>query len=232
MAGFGKGTDYFDIPTEISNTDLHLISSSKTPAPQSIEHARDEDGNIAGQGDYDGGPADAVECVYELQGGTLDTADLFLGEVDNNGTKLCAVSIDVETSNNAWPKITVSGYTGVTESSDYPQFYLPSVTIDGKKQAQELDFTTGADCKLNSSKMSAKGDFHHSLDEDGAVGPMAFTGATCEISAEFVEIAAAASWTLGGDWTETQAPGAENSNISWGTGNGTAMQYLEKETQP
>jgi hypothetical protein len=63
MAGFGKGSDYFGLPASLSNTYLKLIESSTVPMGVSTEVARDEDGNTAGQGDYESGPAAAIECV-------------------------------------------------------------------------------------------------------------------------------------------------------------------------
>jgi hypothetical protein len=232
MAGFGKGTDYFGIPTLITNTGLKFIESSTTPAPVSVEHAQDEDGNIVGQGDYEGGPAAAVECVYHLLSGTLDLDDLYLGFVENGDADLCAVTIDVDTSNGAWPVITVGGFTGVTGGADYPKFELPAIEITAKRQAQGLDFTVDTNCRLTSSSLSASGEFHHALDEDGDVGAMAFTGATIEISGEAVEIEGVVTWTPGETWTETQAPGASNANIAWGTASFAATKYLEKFTEP
>ena len=232
MAGFGKGTDYFDLPTALTNTDLKFIESSITPMATSVEHAQDADGNIAGQGDYEAGPCDAVECSYDLLSGTLNLNTLFLGPITNGAVELCIESIDVTTSNSAWPRVTVSGYTGVTNETDMPKFYLPSITINGKKIAQGLDFSVGANCRLTGSSIAASGEFHHALDEDGEVAAMAFTGATIEVSGDAVEIAGAVTWTPGVTWTETQSPGASNSNVSWGTASFSATKYLEKYVAP
>jgi hypothetical protein len=232
MAGFGKGTDYFDIPTSIGNTDLHLISGGKTPKPKSMEYVRDEEGDIVDSGSYEGGPADAVECVYELQGGTLDCDDLALGPIDNGATKLCITGIDIETSNTNWPKVTVSGFTGVTGSDDMPNFTLPTITINGKKIAQEFDFTI-TDGTLVSTKLSVKGDMAHTLDEDGVVGAMAFNGCTANASMSAVESGAAAvTWTKGTDWTETQAPTASNTNIGWGESTASQEMQIDKDSVP
>ena len=230
MPGFGKGTDYFALPTVLSNTNVTFIESSITPMAISIEHAQDEDGNIAGQGDYEAGPCDAIECQYDLLGGTLNLSTIDLGFIAATSPAVVITSVDVSTSNGGWPRISVSGYTGVTDTADMPSFALPSITINGKRQAQVLDFSVGANCRLTSSSLSASGEFHHALNEDGEVGAMAMTGATVEISGEAVEIEGVVTWTPGGTWTETQAPGASNSNISWGTASFTAVKYLEKTT--
>lgn len=228
MAGFGSGTDYFDIPTLITNTNLKFIESSTTPMAVSVERALDADGNVAGQGDYEAGPAAAIECTYDLLAGTLDLDDLYLGYQAESDPKVVAVSIEITTNNSAWPRLKVSGFTGVTNETTMPLFYLPAITVTGIRQAQGLDFTVGATCRLTSSSLVASGEFHHALDADADVGAMAFTGANIEISGEAVEIDAAVSWTPGGTWTETQAPGVSSGNITWGTANFAATKYLSK----
>jgi len=232
MAGFGNGTDFFDIPTLITNANLIFIGSNTTPIPISVERAQDSEGNHAGEDSFEGGPAVAVECVYKLQGGTLDLDDLHVGPVDNGAVHLCIVSIDVATSNSDWPTITVTGFTGVTDYSDMPSFYLPDVTINGKRIAQGIDFSVGADCRLTGSGLSVSGEFHHDLDDAGEVGVMAFTGAVAELSGDAVEIAGVVTWTPGGTWIETQAPGADNGNIQWGTSSFTATKMLTKYVAP
>lgn len=224
MAGFGKGTDHFGLG---STTGFSFIESSKTPMAMTTEDALDQDGNVAGRDSYEAGPADAVECVYHLTSSTLDLSTLMLGPIDNGQVHLVITSIDVSTSNSAWPVITIGGFTSVTNYADMPNFALPAITINGKKIAQGLDFSVGADCRLTGSTLKASGDLAHTLDEDGEVVAMAFTGATCEIGGEAVEIEGAVTWTPGGSWIETQAPGASNSNTSWGTASFAANKYLE-----
>jgi len=232
MAGYGKGSDYFGLPTSLSNTYLKLIESSTTPMGVSVEVARDEDGNTVGQGDYESGPAAAIECVYELQGGPITLNVISLGYLLVGAVKTCITSVAVATSNSAWPRITVSGFTGVTGETDYPEFVLPAITILGKRKAQGLDFSVGTDCRLTSSSFSAKGEMSHAIDDDGDVGAMAFSGATAEIGGDAVEVAGVVTWTPGVTWTETQAPGAANANIGWGTASFAATKHLEKYVAP
>ena len=222
MAGFGIGTDHFGL----DSASLTLIESSSTPAPVSIEQAQDETGNTVAEDSYAGGPATAIECQYRLVSGTLDLSTLALGYLLVDATKTCITGIEVATSNGEWPTITVSGFTGVINETDMDTWTLPAITINGKKHAQGLDFTVGADCRLTSSSLSATAEFHHTLDDAGVVAAMAVTGANCEISAEMVEIEGACAWTPGGTWIETQAPGASNGNISWGTASATASKFL------
>lgn len=232
MAGFGNGTNHFDLATLISNANLIFIGSTETPLPISVERAADEEGNNAAEDSYEGGPAVAVEDTYKLQGGTLDLEELHIGPIDNGAVHLCAVSISVATSNSDWPTITVSGFTGVTDYADMPSFYLPAVTINGKRIAQGIDFTVDAACRLTSSELTLSGEFHHDLDDSGEVGVMAFTGSNCELSGEAVEITGVVAWTPGGTWIETQAPGADNGNIQWGTASFAATKIIAKYVAP
>lgn len=224
--GFGKGTDYFDLPTELTATNLKFIESTTTPKPVSTEYAQDEDGINVGIGDYEGGPADAIECVYHLVGGTLDLSGIAIGFIAATTPKVAIVSVEVTTSNSAWPVITVSGFTGVTNETDYPSFSLPAITINGRRQAQGLDFTVDAACRLTSSSLSVSGEFHYALDEDGDVCGMNLTGCVAEISGEAVEISGVVAWTPDVTYTETQAPGAENANIEWGTASFSAEKFI------
>jgi len=232
MAGFGNSTDHFALATLITNANLIFVGSTSTPAPVTVERAQDEEGNEAAEDSYEGGPATAVECKYKLQGGTLDIDDLYLGPLVNGAVHLCAVSISVAPSNSDWPMITVSGFTGVTDYDDMPTFYLPDITINGKRIAQGLDFTVDSACRLTSSELSAEGEFHHDLDDSAEVGVMAFTGGTVELSGDAVEITDVVAWTPGGTWIETQAPGTDNEPTKWGTASFAATKILTKYVAP
>lgn len=220
--GFGAQVDYFGKDSAA----LTFIESSTTPAPVSVERVQDQDGNIVGEDSYAGGPAAAIEVVYRLVSDTLDLSTLALGYLLVSATKTCITSIAVNTSNGEWPTITIGGFTGVTNETDMDTWALPAITISGKKQAQELDFTVGSDCRLTSSSLTASAEFAHALDNDGVVAAMAVTGATVEISAEFVEVEGVVAWTPDGSYIVTQAPGAANSNIGWGTASASMTKML------
>jgi hypothetical protein len=223
MPGFGTQVDYFGL----DSATLSFVESSTTPMAVSVENAQDQDGNIAGQGDFEAGPADAIEATYRLIGGTLNLNTLQLGPKTVDAVETLITQIAVNTSNGEWPTLVISGFTGITNKDNMPNFALPSITISGKKQAQGLDFTVGADCRLTSSSLTASGEVAHVLDNAGIVGAMAFSGATIEIGGEAVEIEGIVAWTPGGTWTETQAPGASGGNVSWGTASFAATKYLE-----
>ena len=228
MPGFGKGTDHFGL----ASASLVLIDSSSTPPGVSVEHAQDQDGNIAGQGDYESGPATAIECKYRLISSTLNINTIKLGYFlvgTGPGVKTVRTGLDVATSNGEWPEITVSGFSGVTNETEFPFFTPDSITLAAKKQAQGLDFSVHADCRLTSSNYKISGDLAHTLDDDGDVAAMAFTGCTAEISGDAVEVDGIVAWTPGGTWTETQAPGAANSNIGWGTSSFSATKFVAKD---
>jgi len=226
MAGYGIGDDFFGF----ADADLKLISSRTVPKPVSLEYAMDEDGNKVASGSHDAGPADAIECEYELQNGTLNINTITLGHLQVDAIENCLVTVEVDTSNGKWPSIKMAGFAAVLDFATYPAFTLPSITISGLRKAQLLDFTIGADCKLNASSFKAEGEFHHSLDEAGAAGPMNFTGGVMTIGFEAVEIGAAVSWTPGGTWTETQGPGIDSGNIKHADGTGEAEQYISEDT--
>lgn len=226
MAGYGNGTDYFGK----GSASLVLIESSTTPKGQSKADALDENGNFVDEGFYDSGPAAQISCTYALISSTLDLSTLALGYLLVTATKTCITSIEVTTSNSEWPRVKIDGFTGVTNETDMPAFTLDAITINGKKIAQGLDFSVGADCRLTNSSYKISGNMSFALNASGDVGAMAFTGAQAEISGTAVEVEGAITWTPGGTWTETQGPGASNSNIGWGTSSFTAVKGVVADT--
>lgn len=226
MPGYGIGTDHFGVAT----SDLVLIASDNTPKPQTRETAQNEDGDFVDEGQYDGAAAEAVECTYRLISGTLNLNTLALGYILNGATHLCIETIEVSTSNSEWPTVRLSGYKDVTDYTNFSAFTLPSITISGKKQAQGLNFTVGANCRLISSSLTASGELAHALNDSGDVGAMAFSGAEIVISGEAVEISGAVSWTPNSLYIETQAPGAGTTNTSWATGSFEAARGITPDT--
>lgn len=225
MAGFSGNTDYFGF----GSSDLVVIGSSTKPKGQSIEYAQDEDGNNVAEDQYDADGADSVETTYELQANTLNLNTFALGGLLNGLTDMCVESINVTTSNGQWPQIVVSGKTGVFTRSTMPTFTLPSITISGLKQAQLLDFTIGADCRLTASNYTASGDYAFTRDDAGDASTDAFSGATQEIGGTATEIAGVVVWTPGSGWIEKDFPGAENGNINWGATSFAAEKFLPKD---
>jgi hypothetical protein len=222
MAGFGIGTDHFGLAA----AGFVLIESNNVPLPQTVEAAEDEDGNFAAEDQYDGAAAEAIECVYSLQSGTLNLNTLALGHLLNGATNTAVERVAVSTSNGDWPTVRVSGWNNVTDFTNWESWTLPSITISAKKQAQGLDFTVGADCRLQSSTWEAAGEIAYVLDNLGDVGAMGFSGARATMSADAVEITGAITWTPDASYIETQGPGANTGNITWAGGTMTAEKGL------
>ena len=224
-AGYQSLVDHFGLAT----ADMVLIDSNTTPIPISIESARDEENNIAGQGTYEGGPAVGCECTYRLLGTSLDLSTLKIGYIFNDPTHTAATVVDVSTSATDWPLIKYTGFTGILNYANMPTFTLPEVTILGKRLAQVMDFTLGANCKLQSSNLNVVCAMAHALGTDGTVGGNALDGCEATISMEAVEISAAVSWTPDAAYEETQAPGASGGNIAWGKGSASMVKFITKD---
>jgi hypothetical protein len=217
---FKNMTDYFGL----ASAALILKGSTITPMGTGTEDAADENGNYAGRGTYEAGPGDAIEVEYEVQA-AVNLNTLKLGPITNGGDTHAIASIGAVTSSNAWPRVTVSGVKDVLNDDNMPNFTLPSIALAGKRQAQVLDFTIGENCRLTGSSFTATAEIHHTT-ADAEVSAMALTGATCEITAEMVEIDGAATWTPGLTWTETQPPGGSDGELTWGTKSATATKGL------
>ena len=244
---FGASTDHFGVlallvgagPATLADV-LTVTAAPTDPVAQSRADATDENNDIAASTFYGAGSLFEASNEFVLKSGTLDTADLLCGEI---AVGKCIVTCEVGTSADGWPTINVSGTLG-TETMVAPsasltnKFSLPSYTITARKQAQEIGFTTGAGCKLTASSLSASVEL--AQQEDGLGEPVAHgvSGGTVEISADFVEITVAPSWTdaAGTAWastltdlTETKAPGASETQAAYVTGTGTAAGTLTRD---
>lgn len=222
MAGFNSQTDYFGL----ASASLICIESNTTPIPKSVEYAKDEDGYNVADGSYEAGPAVAVENTYELQSATLNLNTIALGYLLNGATKMVIEKVAATTGNNQWPQLVVSGYTDVINETTMPTFTLPSVTLTGIKQAQGLDFTVGASCRLTASNLDAECTLDHTLADDTTVGAMGISGATVSIGCTATEIDGVVTWTPDAAYEETQAPNAANGNINFGSASATAERFL------
>jgi hypothetical protein len=240
MSNFGALTDHFGIlalPATGGGTlgdSLKLVDSSNVPVTKNREDANDENGDIAAS-TYFGDASETLSeasCTYALCSGALDTEDLALGELS---TGVIAITAEITTSNDAWPQLTVTGTLGPTalDTSIDQTFTLPDFDINGRKQAQEIGFTTTAGCKLTGSSLSCSIDL--SSQEDGLGEPCAHgvSGGTVEVTGDFVRVTASPAWTVTDvDLTETKAPGENEGQASYHTGTGTAAGTLIRDTTP
>ena len=128
---FGSLTDHFGLAT----AGLVLIGSTKTPVAKSrADDTGDECGDIVNAAWFGGGTVNDVTNEYLLKSGTLDLATLLLGEQEAG---IAIASISAATSNSDWPKISVSGKTGLETIVAPPgkanTWTLPSITLTAKK---------------------------------------------------------------------------------------------------
>ena len=236
MSSFGALTDHFGLTAGggALETVGTLVESSETPVAQNRVDAQDENGDVAASS-YHGnteGDLSEVSCTYAIKSGTLNLNTLKAGEITVSGTKIVITSIQVTTGNGEWPQVVVSGTKG-TEAITAPTgllntFTLPSITIDGKKQAQTLNFTVSAG-KLTGSSMTASVEL---AQQDSGVGePVAHgvSGGTLELSADFVRVTDAIAWSVASPWTETQAPGADEGQAAYHTATGTGAGILARD---
>ena len=237
MADFGAATDHFGILAIVDGAGtladvLDLVDSSKTPASDSRADAQDENGDIAASTFYGAGSLFEASSTFALTSGDLDTELISLGEVSAG---VCITSVEISTSNDGWPQLTVSGTLG-TETMVAPTgftntFVMPTLDIIARKQAQPMGFTVGATCKMTGSSLSASIELAQQEDGLGEPAAHAVSGGTFEVSADFVRITAAPSWTVtspGIGLTETQVPGENEGQASYHTGTGTAAGTLTR----
>ena len=237
MSNFGALTDHFGILAIESGEGtladvLTLTESSAVPDAQSRANAEDENGDIAASsffGNSDGALKTA-STTFSVNKGELSTALLKLGQV---ATGKVVETIAIGTDNQGWPTVTVGGKLGAEEMcTDILQtFALPAYTIKPCKRAQLIGFTVGVGCKLTSSELSASVTL--AQDEDGLGEPVAHgvSGGEYTVTANFVRVTAAPSWTVSGNGLEeTQEPGVEEGQAAYHTATATAAGTLTRET--
>lgn len=214
---FGALTDHFSLAT----SDLILVDSSNSPMPQSRADANDENGDIAASTYYgnSSGTFSEASCTYALKSGSLNLNTLKLGELEAG---VVVETINLTTSNGAWPQIVVSGKLGMTAitapTGKRNTATLPSITLNGTKQAQALSFTVGEGCKLVGSSLTASCELANQV--DGLGEPVAWGlsfNSPAAVSAEFVRVTAQPSWTVSGSLVETQEPTTVEPNAAYHT---------------
>ena len=227
MANFGANTDHFGLLAEgeVFETIGELVDSSKVPVAQSRADALDENGDIADNAWHGNTAVDLYEasCTYAVKSGTLACADLVLGQ---KSAGIVITSIEVATSNGAWPQVKVSGILGSAALEQVKTWPMPTADVLGQKQAQALGcaVTTGS---LTDSSMSGSCDF--ARQDDGLGEPVAYgvSGAMASSSSSAVGasdatpvLAAAAGWTL------SQPTGIVEPQAAWNTASISTEQRL------
>jgi hypothetical protein len=223
-------TDHFSL----ADTDLKLISNSKIPRGDSNRaDALTEDGDIDAA-EWHGEAAEPIydlECEYELQSGTLDLADIAMGY---QSAGLAITSLKLDTSNGAWPKLTVSGASGLLNLDTLATWTLPTLEVDGKKRAQLLGFTIAEGCRLSGSSFEFGLELSESTDGSGVPGAHALSSNdAAKIGAEGQSVTTAGAWTLTlSGLTETQPPGVVEPQADWHTWSAEAELVIARDTPP
>ena len=235
--GFGAYTDHFSILTITSGAGtlanvLEITAESKTADPMSRADANDENGDIAAStwyGNTAGTLYDASN-TFVCKSGSFSLSVLDLGELS---TGVVVTGIEVGTSNDGWPQITVTGKLGpgaiVAPTGFLNTFSLPDITITGAKRAQLLDFTIDAGSRLTGSGISATVDLAQTEDGEGEPVAHGISGGILTQTADLVRVTAAPAWTQGATWTETQTPGVDGGQAAYHTGSGAAEKILTRD---
>ena len=235
--GFGAYTDHFGILAIASGGGtladvLEITGSSKTPDPMSRAEATDANGDPAAATWYGNtaGTLYDASSTFVCKSGTFDLSVLQGGEITAGSV---ITNIELSTSNDGWPTLTVTGKIGaqtIVSPSGYENTWtMPSITITGAKRAQLLDFTVGATCALTASSIT--GTLEIAQQEDGEGEPVAhgISGGLLTQSADLVYVTAAPSWTKGTNFTETQAPGDDQTQAAYMTTSVAAEQIWARD---
>lgn len=223
-AGFSGYVDHFGL----AGTDLVVHESSLSPHAKGAEPAQDDKDIIVDMGYYVGGPGKQAEVTYHLKSGTLNLNTLNVGLQTATPVTAIIQSISVETNKGAWPTITVSGIVDCSPAPVGSKHTLPSITLNGQKNAQAMGLTiTGTDVNLQSATLSFEGNIEHILADKDTIGGIGFSGCSGSASVEYLvrDAVTGASKTLT-DFEITQAPASSGGITSWTTATAEAQGYL------
>jgi hypothetical protein len=236
-SGFGAYTDHFGILAITSGEGtladvLEITASTKTPDPMSRAEATDANGDPAAATWYGNTAGELYDAstTFVCKSGSFSTDVLQCGELTAGSV---VTSIEISTSNDGWPQITVSGKLGaetiVAPSGLLNTWTFPEITITGAKRAQLLGFTVGADCALTGSSLSGTIDLAQQEDGEGEPVAHGVSGGLLTQSVELVYVSDAPTWTKGGEFTETQAPGSDESQAAYLTTSAAAEAVWERD---
>jgi len=240
---FGALTDHFSILTIVHDAGtladiLELVDSSATPRAQNRADAPDENEDVAASA-FSGntsGEIMEISSTFALKSGTLELDDLVIGELTAG---IVAETIEVKTSNGAWPQITVTGYKGLetitAPTGKLNTFALPAISVLGIKQAQVLGFTVTTG-RLTGSGISFKCALAEQLDGVGEPVAHGVSGGTGEVTMDLVDISGAPVIAIAAVLADTaaaakfmgevtQVPGATEPQADWHTASG-AISFI------
>jgi hypothetical protein len=229
---FGALTNHFSALINLASvTALKLVDSKKTPVARSRADANDANNDVAAATWYGATDIYDVSCEYELVSDTLALNTLKLGEIVA-GTAVASIS--AATSNTAWPRITLTGRSGletmVAPATKANTFTLPAITLTAARRAQPIGFTVGADGRLTGCTFEASCEIAETVDGLGAPAAHGVSGAIGTVTADFVRVTDQPSWaiTLSG-LTSTKEPGADEGQAAYHTTNASAEMVIARD---
>jgi len=216
-ASFGAKTDHWGIAT----ADMEVVASSSEPRAMARADAQDANGDIAAAawfGNTAGTLLD-VSVTYALVSGTLDLSTLSLGELTAGSV---VASITVGTSNTGWPQITVAGVMGaqtITAPTGFLNTYsLPAITLTGRKAADAMGATVGADFRVTGSDVTFTADIAQQDTGEGEPAAHGISGAIGVLSQTLVKAGVTTlTWAPPSGWTETKTEGTTQDQAAWNT---------------
>lgn len=230
---FGALTDHFGL---VAGSNLVLVNSSKVPIANSITRAEDENGDLVAQVAHgnEAGELFEASCTYAVATDDLDTSDIKLGET---ATGTVITSVEITTSNGAWPQVTVSGTLGTEEMcvryGKLNTYKLPVYTISACKKAQNILFTVPAGVRLTGSGISASVELAQQEDGEGEPVAHGISGGVITLTADLVGVTVAPSWVttalVSAGYAVTQEPGKDEGQAAWHTGSGAAEKILSAD---
>lgn len=231
-ASFGAKTDHWGIAT----ADLVVVDSSSEPRSMSRADAQDENGDIAAAawfGNTAGTLLD-VSVTYALKSGTLDLSTLELGEITAGSV---VGSIRAGTTNTGWPQITVDGVMGaetiVAPTGFLNTFALPAITLTGRKAADAMGATLGADFRLTGGDVTFTADIAQQDDGEGEPAAHGISGAVGVMSQQLVKAGITTlTWAPPSGWTETKPEGTTQAQAAWNTTTATCEKVLTRTVAP
>jgi len=229
MSNFGSLTDHFGYLA----AGLKLVASSKVPQAMSRGDANNETGDPEAATWYGNKAGELFDAsvTYAVVSSTYDLSTMVCGE---KSAGIVITGIEVGTSNDGWPQITVTGVLGtetvVAPTGKTNTWALPAITLTGAKIAQLLDFTIGEHCRLTASGLSFSIDLAQQEDGVGEPAAHGLSGGIATQTAELVRVTGACSWVKGATWTETQAPGADEGQAAYHTASAAAEKLLVRGT--
>ena len=224
----GADTDYFGL----ADTNVKLQSSSKTPA-YSEGQAIDSNGDINASTIYDSAMVE-YSSTYRMASDTalvlFDTTtavDHRLGKVASN---IVLTTIDVGTSPDNRPEITMSGQACATADSLVEKYDPSDLEISGARKATPIGMSADTNSKVTGASASASVEIGRILDSLGAIANVDVWGGRIEATNDFVGVGDNPGAAADTGWTLLTPVSIDQANEEYGTGSGTVFKNITRDT--